>query len=413
MVHARGGWLPWIGSLTALGFICAASGGIAIAAVELGRVARGDIEYLRFYSLSQSLAVPVSISVAFLTAVAVAMAVRIVGVPLYMLHIEREQQNQRVLVGWLTSGRAYRDWFLLVIAEELVVRWLVFGSIWTSRWAMDARIVAPLTISACAAWALMQQWLFPSPKYRGIRGFLSHTVIGACQCYVMIRFGLAAAIATHFLIDALLLTRFSTREAEWSDAWRFLWGGIAAYAGWRLLGQLSSDVMLWIDDFPVYALPGWGAWDYVGLAFLTAAVVQLACECAVLGAPYQHERGRLSFRTRALRSAFWSVLMPVAMIISGHALLDRLDVPLVSRTALLAVAATWIGPPQPPSGVLRVLIMRWIQAMMCGALIEAGDMPLAALVVAIGGLVEMTQHTRRPVWEDYELLPAPAPASKG
>src|SRR3989344_929821 len=162
--------------------------------------------------------------------------------------------------------------FLIVLAEELFARWFFLGLLPKLPFLSGPFAFYAFFLIGNALWALVHLNNFQDPNDRHWLRVLPQFVSGFFFTYVFVKYGLLAAVLTHFAANALLFSMHRVQNVNWVD------GSIVAYSlvcmavSYWLMEKPLTDLAPWFNEKPTFHLVGWEFWDYAKVdVFLTAS----------------------------------------------------------------------------------------------------------------------------------------------
>lgn len=156
---------------------------------------------------------------------------------------------------------AFMGLMLLIIFEEVAARWiLVAGIPRLFPFLQNTVCLYLLMILGNIAWALLH---IPNYKDRHPIRTLTQFVPALMYNAVFLRFGLIGSLLLHFAFDAVLWAGDSRQEFNLVDILMILWSGFLACLMWALMERPLGDIVIWLHNPEILALPGWAFWDYL------------------------------------------------------------------------------------------------------------------------------------------------------
>lgn len=163
--------------------------------------------------------------------------------------------------------------FLLVLIEELFTRGLFLGLLTKVFHGPIAFYV--LFLVGNGLWALVHLKNFKDKAERSVLRVLPQFVAGIAFTYVFVRFGLIAAIMTHFLYNAIVLATQKEQmpsKRTWITTLYYAGFGLILFILMKLFGNGFSDLLPWLRG------------EVVPLAhynFISYAVLLIVVDCVV------------------------------------------------------------------------------------------------------------------------------------
>lgn len=176
----------------------------------------------------------------------------------------------------MKEGNHFLNFFVIVVAEELVARWFFLGLLTMIPFLSGTFAFYALFLLGNSLWALVHLANYKNPKDRHWLRVLPQFVGGIFFTYLFVKFGLVAAILGHFASNAILFSLHKIQRVNWVDYMLILYYAILAVVSYLLMDQPVSDMMVWLSDQPTFILDGWDFWDYLLASIFIPAVFGLA-----------------------------------------------------------------------------------------------------------------------------------------
>lgn len=174
----------------------------------------------------------------------------------------------------MEEGNHFFTFFVLVLLEELFARWLFLGLLTKIPFLSGTVAFYALFLIGNSIWALIHLSNFKEEKDRKILRVLPQFVGGIFLTYVFVKYGLLAAILTHFASNAVLLATAKFQRINMIDGLIVGHGALCATISYALMEKPLIDILPWFADNPTFRLEGWEFWDYVKVSvFLSGCIV--------------------------------------------------------------------------------------------------------------------------------------------
>ncbi len=174
-----------------------------------------------------------------------------------------------------TPGRSfYRGFIFTMLLEELYARVfflhgiptvfsIALGSLW---WYVLFGV-------GNGSWALIHLLNFKDPVDRHPIRTLPQFVGGVVFTYIYVKWGFVAALLMHIGANSVLFCFNKQQRITPIDlAITLTWFAIG-YWGWAHLDKPITDILVWFDDQPAFALAGWTRTDYLNMSLFLAGAV--------------------------------------------------------------------------------------------------------------------------------------------
>jgi hypothetical protein len=179
-------------------------------------------------------------------------------------------------IGEIQEGHLFRDFFYLVLIEEILARWLFLGVLTKLPFLSGTFGFYLLFFLGNALWALIHLSNFKEEKDRHPLRVLPQFVAGLFFTYIYVKYGLLAVVLTHFASNAILFATHRVQNINEMDLLITAYAVFTTLTSYAFMEKPITDVMLWFQDNPTYTLPGWGVMDYLKLSvFVTSALMAL------------------------------------------------------------------------------------------------------------------------------------------
>ncbi len=162
----------------------------------------------------------------------------------------------------MKDGNHFFTFFVLVLVEELVFRWLFLGLLTKISFFSGTIAFYGLCVVGVVIFALMHLSNYKNSEDRNILRALPHFVGGIFLAYVFVKYGLLAAILTHFASNAVAFATYKVQRANIVDGMLVGYSLLCAAASYALMDKPLSEMAVWFINTPVFQIPGWGFRDY-------------------------------------------------------------------------------------------------------------------------------------------------------
>lgn len=174
------------------------------------------------------------------------------------------------------EDRKFANIWLLVFFEEAFARGLFLGVfagyIFTSTFAFYFFFLLGNGI-----WAFIHLANYKNEKDRKLIRVLPQFISGIFLTYVFVKYGLIVAVIAHFVFNSMIFCMYKQQNTDMTDLFQTLLSAGYALLGYCQLEKPLSDIMTWFyySEDTVFALPGWGFWDYLWLNIFIGGCVSL------------------------------------------------------------------------------------------------------------------------------------------
>lgn len=166
----------------------------------------------------------------------------------------------------LEKGSIFFNFFILVLLEEIIARWLFLGVL-TKIPLLDSKIgFIILFLAGNGVWSIMHIFNFEDEKDRKVIRVLPQFIAGIFISYVYIKYGLIGAILAHFTHNSILLGTHKVQDWGIKNILMLAYSLLALTVSYCLMEKPISDIMIWFSDKPNFALKGWQFWDYMKIS---------------------------------------------------------------------------------------------------------------------------------------------------
>lgn len=172
------------------------------------------------------------------------------------------------------EGHYFFFFFVFVLIEELFARWFFLGLLTKIPFLSGTVAFYALFLIGNSIFALIHLKNFREEKDRKVLRVLPQFISGIFCTYVFVKYGLLAAILTHFASNAVLFGAHKIQRINAIDGLIVGYGVLCAAISYALIEKPLTDILPWFADNPVFHLEGWEFWDYVKVSvFLSSCFV--------------------------------------------------------------------------------------------------------------------------------------------
>lgn len=126
------------------------------------------------------------------------------------------------------------------------------------------------------SWALFHVWNYRNVDDQHWFRVLPQFIGGIFFTIIFVKYGLLAAILSHFACNAVLFAFDKKQRTDHIDMGLVAIAALFTVAMYELIGSRLSDVKIWFEPtLESFALPGWSLWDYVFLTVFVEASANL------------------------------------------------------------------------------------------------------------------------------------------
>lgn len=179
-------------------------------------------------------------------------------------------------IGKLEEGHLFRDFFVVVLIEEILARWLFLGVFTKLPFLGGTFGFYLLFFLGNALWALIHLSNFKEEKDRHPLRVLPQFVAGIFFTYIYVKYGLLAAVLAHFASNAILFATHRVQNINEMDLLITAYAVFTALTSYAFMEKPMLDTILWFQNKPIYTLPGWEVMDYLKFSvFVTSSLMAM------------------------------------------------------------------------------------------------------------------------------------------
>lgn len=341
------GILSAFGTFALLTFIAVKSQAIGIAGSELLTFLLGGVKQIRSNDTTFLAMFPLILAVVVLELPATISA----GVLQAKILGKSGKHGLSELFKKMGESNHFFTFFVIVLLEELFARWLFLGVLTKIPFLSGTIAFYTLFLVGNGLWALVHLTNFKDSKDRKTLRVLPQFVAGAFFTYVFIKYGLLAAVLTHFASNAVLFAFHRVQRVNIVDALIVGYATLCAGISYWLMEKPVTDVIPWFANNPTFTLTGWGFWDY-----LKVSVFLSSCFVIIFGV-LLYDRGAVHQQKSGKKIGLPVYLIGIAIVIGLlyglYALLGLLIVSVPYRILVLAILFTFLQKGASGSAVAR------------------------------------------------------------
>lgn len=263
------------------------------------------------------------------------------------VHGQHNSHAVREMFEKMTDGNHFMNLFLLVFVEELFARWLFIGLLPKIPFLSGDVAFYVLLVVGNALWALLHVLNFKEQKDRKVLRTLPQFIAGFFFAFIFVKYGLFAAVLTHFASNAVIMSMFKKQRVNGVDAMAFGYSAITAGVSYLLMTKPLTDIQPWFADGSSFQLEGWGFWDYVKLSvFVTAGLFALFSLLL-------YDRGEVA--DQDIKWWYHIVGIPVmaGILFGGYKLLGFVTDDTPTRVLILAAMVAFVSTMDSASAIAR------------------------------------------------------------
>jgi hypothetical protein len=186
------------------------------------------------------------------------------------VHGAAESHFSRDFLGSMQHDSHFYYFFIAVFAEELISRWLFLGLL-RKPFMQSALAFYLLFLIGNSLFAAIHLPNFAKEKERKLLRILPQFMGGIFFSYVYVKYGLFAAVLTHFGSNAVLLACHKIYKFTKTDALLTGYSAFCAITSYAYMEKPLSDVLLWFANEPTFELPGWKLLDYLKVSIMISS----------------------------------------------------------------------------------------------------------------------------------------------
>lgn len=246
------------------------------------------------------------------------------------------------------EGNHFFTFFVLVLSEELSARWFFLGLLTKITFLSGTVAFYVLFLIGNSLWALIHLSNFKEEKDQNILRVLPQFVAGIFFTYIFVKYGLLAAILTHFASNAVLFATHKVQRINLVDGLIFGYGALCLSISYVLMEKPLIDVLPWFADNPVLRLEGWEFWDYVKVSVFFSSFF------VVVFGLLLYDRGEAG-KKKDIRPIFYIVGIPIVigLLYGIYALLGLFISNVPYRILVLAIVFTFLQKGASGSAIAR------------------------------------------------------------
>ena len=207
------------------------------------------------------------------------------------------------------EGNHFFTFFTMVLLEELFARWLFLGLLPKIPFLSGTIAFYILFLVGNGIWSLIHLRNFKEEKDRNVLRVLPQFVAGAFFAYIFVKYGLLAAVLTHFASNAILFAIHKVQRINIIDGLIVGYSVLCAGISYWLMQKPLSDAMVWFNDNPKFALDGWEFWDYV-----KASIFLTSCLAIIFGG-LLYDRGEASKNKKKPEKVYGPVIYILSTVL--------------------------------------------------------------------------------------------------
>ncbi len=169
----------------------------------------------------------------------------------------------RDMMNEMKEGHHLYVLFVVVVIEELIVRWLLLGVFTKIEVLSGPAGFYWLFVIGNLSWALVHLLNFSNARDRNPIRALPQFVGGVFYTMIFVRYGLFYAILTHLISNAVLYTASKKQESSKYGLMVLGYASLVSVGSFMLLNRSLSDALIWFSEAPRFQLVGWTWWDHV------------------------------------------------------------------------------------------------------------------------------------------------------
>ncbi len=169
-------------------------------------------------------------------------------------------------VKWMKVDYHFKTFFITVFLEEVFARWFFLGLLTKIPFLSGAGAFYCLLLLGNGVWALVHLSNFEKKSDRNPIRVLAQFVAGIFFSYIFVKYGLLAAVLTHFMSNSILFAMNKVQRFNQIDLLIIAYSLVCVIASHSLLGRPLAEIQPWFAAHPTFVLPGWGFWDYLAVS---------------------------------------------------------------------------------------------------------------------------------------------------
>lgn len=253
----------------------------------------------------------------------------------------------------------FKGFMIIILAEELFTRALFLGLIgqfWTGRVAAYV-----LFLVGNSLWALMHLSNYRDPKDRHIARVLPQFVGGIPLTVVFLHYGFFAALLVHVAYDMILFAEDKLNKFNAGEIKSIGVNVVLLVAGLLFVGKPLSDLTQWAKFDGMFAIPGWGFWNYFWAVVVVSSALTIVGDLFLFDYDAAEKVQDVSLRVST------SIVL-VLLMIGGYWALGPLAPNGLDRLLTLTIGLLFLHPSISGSNVARTF---WISIpstmpLLCG-----------------------------------------------
>ncbi len=177
------------------------------------------------------------------------------------------------MLGNMKEGNHFFKFFVLVVTEELFARWFFLGVLTQVSFLSGTFAFYLLFLIGNGIWALMHLGNFKDKEDQHVLRILPQFMGGIFFTFIFVKYGLLAAILTHFASNAILFSFHKINRMTTNDIVNIVYVAFCGIISYWLMIKPLSDISQWFIDEPSFIILGWEFWDYIkALVFISSTL---------------------------------------------------------------------------------------------------------------------------------------------
>ena len=199
-------------------------------------------------------------------------------------------------------------------------------------------------------WALIHILNFKNKKDRKILRVAPQFASGIFFSYVFYKYGLLAVILTHYASNIILFSIMKVQKTNLIDIYILLYEFVIFGISCLLINKPLSDVLVWFEDNPKFAIVGWGFWDYLLFNFFISGILSIFLEVLMFDRSIpKSEKNK--------ETTFWNIIFGMFLIyVSSYILFLFFGLFVGSvqiRILIISIAFCFLSTQQSGSALAR------------------------------------------------------------
>jgi len=258
-----------------------------------------------------------------------------------------------IMTGDLPEDQYFKKFFLAVLEEEVLARFLFLGVLWSIFPGDFAFYV--LFLIGNGLWSLVHLFNYKRKEERQVIRVLPQFIGGVFFTYVYLRYGLLGSIFAHFISNAILFSSAKRQNMSSIDLVITIYSGLCALVAYLFMSKPLSDMQIWLTSDASFTLPGWNLWDYLMASFFVIYGISFVFDVLMFDRVGVGKKDDENFSLLGLVGMYQlGVMVMILMLYIGYWLVGYVVHDTTYRVLTLAILFSFIIKTTSLSATVRV-----------------------------------------------------------